>query len=144
MSDTADFLVIGGGVVGLTVALELRRRHGAASVTVLEKEPQPGAHASGRNSGVLHAGFYYTPDSLKARLTRDGCAAWTAYHREHGPRPDKRHTQFSTRTASEQKENHDAYRTPRIIADLHNRLTDCSPPHRGQKTRQHRWGRRRR
>ena len=84
MSETADFLIIGGGVVGLTVALELRTRHPNAAITVLEKETEVGAHASGRNSGVLHAGFYYTPDSLKARLTREGCAAWTQYHQEHG------------------------------------------------------------
>jgi L-2-hydroxyglutarate oxidase len=83
MSETVDFLIIGGGVVGLTVALELRRRHADASITVLEKEPRCGEHASGRNSGVLHAGFYYTPDSLKARLTRDGCRAWTEYCEAH-------------------------------------------------------------
>ncbi len=82
MTDTVDFLIIGGGVVGLTVALEIRKRHRRAVIRVLEKEDQVGAHASGRNSGVLHAGFYYTPDSLKAQLTRDGCAAWTEYHEE--------------------------------------------------------------
>jgi L-2-hydroxyglutarate oxidase LhgO len=83
MSKTADFLIIGGGVVGLTVALELRQRHPGATITVLEKEARCGEHASGRNSGVLHAGFYYTPDSLKARLTREGCRAWTEYCEEH-------------------------------------------------------------
>ncbi len=69
---TVDFLVIGGGIVGLTLALEMRQRHPKASITVLEKEASCGWHASGRNSGVLHAGFYYTADSLKAKFTRDG------------------------------------------------------------------------
>jgi (S)-2-hydroxyglutarate dehydrogenase len=69
---TTDFVIVGGGVVGLTVALEVKRRLPGAKVTVLEKEPRCGAHASTRNSGVLHAGFYYTPGSLKARFTVDG------------------------------------------------------------------------
>ncbi|MBW1878173.1 MAG: L-2-hydroxyglutarate oxidase [Deltaproteobacteria bacterium] len=82
MPSTADFLVIGGGVVGLTTALALRGRHPDASVVVLEKEDHCGAHASGRNSGVLHAGFYYSADSLKARFSRDGCARWKAWCEE--------------------------------------------------------------
>ena len=81
---TTDFLVVGGGIVGLTLALELRQRHPDQSVTVLEKEAECGAHASGRNSGVLHAGFYYTADSLKAQFCRDGNAHWQAYCAEHG------------------------------------------------------------
>jgi len=84
MTQTTDFLVIGGGIIGVAVARELRRRHPAAAVTVLEKEPAVGRHASGRNSGVLHAGFYYTADSLKARFTRDGNAALRAYCRDKG------------------------------------------------------------
>ncbi len=70
--NSADFAVIGAGVLGVNVATELKRRHPGASVVLLEKEAQPGLHASGRNSGVLHAGFYYTADSLKARFTRQG------------------------------------------------------------------------
>ncbi len=81
---TADFLVVGGGVVGLTLALELRARHPSSRIVVLEKEARCGEHASGRNSGVLHAGFYYTADSLKARLTRVGNARLTAWCEEHG------------------------------------------------------------
>ncbi len=68
----ANFLVIGGGVIGLSIARELKRRFSDASVTLIEKEPACGLHASGRNSGVIHAGFYYTADSLKARFTREG------------------------------------------------------------------------
>ena len=74
-----DFLVIGGGVVGVTIALELRRRHPEARALLIEKEPACGLHASGRNSGVLHAGFYYSADSLKARLTVEGNREMTAY-----------------------------------------------------------------
>jgi len=71
-TETPDFLVLGGGIIGVCVARELRRRHPGATVTLLEKEPRVGLHASGRNSGVLHAGFYYSADSLKARFCRDG------------------------------------------------------------------------
>lgn len=70
--NTADFLVVGGGIVGLSIARELKSRFPDTRVVLLEKEPDCGLHASGRNSGVLHAGFYYTADSLKARFTREG------------------------------------------------------------------------
>jgi (S)-2-hydroxyglutarate dehydrogenase len=80
--ETCDFLVIGGGVIGLSIARELRRRQPTARVVLIEKEPSCGAHGSGRNSGVLHAGFYYTPDSLKAKFTRLGNERLTAYCEE--------------------------------------------------------------
>lgn len=76
-----DFLVLGGGIIGLCVARALKRRHPDAVVTLLEKEPAVGAHASGRNSGVLHAGFYYSADSLKARFCREGNQALRNYIR---------------------------------------------------------------
>jgi L-2-hydroxyglutarate oxidase LhgO len=76
---STDFLIVGGGVIGLTLALALRNRYERARITVLEKEPACGGHASGRNSGVLHAGFYYAADSLKARFTRDGNRRLTEY-----------------------------------------------------------------
>ncbi len=81
---TTDFLVIGGGVIGVSIARRLRTLHSDASVTLIEKEASCGLHASGRNSGVLHAGFYYSPDSLKAKFTRDGNAQLTAYCRDKG------------------------------------------------------------
>jgi len=84
--DTTDFLIIGGGIIGISIARELKRRHSDLSVTVLEKETLCGQHASGRNSGVLHAGFYYTADSLKARFTRDGNSALAAYCEERSLR----------------------------------------------------------
>jgi len=75
----ADFLVIGGGVIGLNVARGLRGSFPGASVHLLEKEDDCGLHASGRNSGVLHAGFYYSPDSLKAHFTWRGNRLLTEY-----------------------------------------------------------------
>lgn len=81
---TTDFLVVGGGVIGLSIARELRRRYPGETITLLEKERSVGEHASGRNSGVLHAGFYYTADSLKARFCRLGNLALHAYCDERG------------------------------------------------------------
>ncbi len=84
-----DFLVVGGGIVGISLALQLKRRHPDSRVTLIEKEAGCGLHASGRNSGVLHAGFYYTADSLKARFTRDGNRQLTAYCLEQGLRVNR-------------------------------------------------------
>jgi (S)-2-hydroxyglutarate dehydrogenase len=79
---TTDFMVIGGGVIGINIARGLKQRYPTSKVTLIEKEASCGMHASGRNSGVLHAGFYYSPDSLKAKFTRDGNAQLTAYCEE--------------------------------------------------------------
>lgn len=81
---TCDILVIGGGVIGITIALELRKRRPADRIVLIDKEPAAGAHASGRNSGVLHAGFYYSADSLKARFCRDGNRELRAYIKAKG------------------------------------------------------------
>ncbi len=72
MKRSADLVVVGAGVVGLALANRWLEVNASDSVIVLEKENDVALHASGRNSGVLHAGFYYAPDTLKARLTRDG------------------------------------------------------------------------
>ena len=79
MQTNPDFLVVGGGIVGLAVAREAKSRSPDASVVILEKEDDLALHSSGRNSGVLHAGFYYTADSLKARFSRDGTRRWTEF-----------------------------------------------------------------
>jgi len=76
---TTDFLIIGGGVIGINIARGLKRLYPDERVIVIEKEPSCGLHASGRNSGVLHAGFYYSPDSLKAKFTKVGNQRLTAY-----------------------------------------------------------------
>jgi (S)-2-hydroxyglutarate dehydrogenase len=67
-----DLAVVGAGILGLAVARELERRHPAMSVCVLEREQQVGAHQTSHNSGVIHAGVYYAPGSLKARLCAQG------------------------------------------------------------------------
>ncbi len=82
----SDYLVIGGGIMGLTTARALREKFPSASITLLEKEPDVAFHASGRNSGVLHAGFYYSADSLKAHFCRAGNEAWRDYVAKHGLR----------------------------------------------------------
>lgn len=84
MSSSIDFAVVGAGVVGLAIGRELALRHPACRIVVFDKEPHLGAHASGRNSGVLHAGFYYSPDSLKAALTRRGNLLLHQFCAEHG------------------------------------------------------------
>ena len=68
----ASVIVIGGGLVGLSTAMALLESHPGLGVTVLEKEPAIGTHQSGHNSGVIHAGLYYQPGSLKARFCREG------------------------------------------------------------------------
>jgi len=80
---TRHVVVIGGGIVGLATARELTRRRGYR-VTVLEKEPRWAAHQTGHNSGVIHAGLYYRPGSLKARMAVAGNASMLAYARESG------------------------------------------------------------
>ncbi|MFO1066880.1 MAG: L-2-hydroxyglutarate oxidase [Pirellulales bacterium] len=79
MTKTSDFLVVGGGLVGLATAWQLKQRLPDASICLLEKEPQVGLHQSGRNSGVLHSGIYYKPGSLKAVTCRAGKAAMEAF-----------------------------------------------------------------
>jgi len=82
LPERAEILIVGGGIIGLTIARELSARRGG--VLVLEKEDRLGRHASGRNSGVLHAGIYYAPDSLKARSCLAGNRLMKAYCREKG------------------------------------------------------------
>ncbi len=77
-------VVIGGGLVGLAVTREILARLPSAGVTLLEKEAGVGRHQSTHNSGVLHAGLYYQPGSLKARLAVEGIRLMTAFCREHG------------------------------------------------------------
>jgi L-2-hydroxyglutarate oxidase len=81
---STDFLIIGGGIIGINLALEAKRCYPDCRVTLIEKEPHCGQHASGRNSGVLHAGFYYSAGSLKAQLTREGNRQLRMYCEERG------------------------------------------------------------
>jgi L-2-hydroxyglutarate oxidase len=79
-----NIVVIGGGVVGLGVALEITRRFPRLRLLVLEKEDRVARHQSGHNSGVIHSGVYYKPASMKARLCVTGAAAMIEFCREHG------------------------------------------------------------
>ncbi|WP_419935246.1 L-2-hydroxyglutarate oxidase [Candidatus Palauibacter sp.] len=84
MTRPADIAVVGGGIVGLATADAIRRARPGLSLTVLEKEPEVAAHQTGRNSGVIHAGLYYAPGSLKARLCTEGSARLFRYCAERG------------------------------------------------------------
>jgi len=83
-TEKTDYLIIGAGIIGLALARQLKERAPGKRIIILEKEPDAALHSSGRNSGVLHAGFYYTSNSLKARFTRDGNLALKKYCRENG------------------------------------------------------------
>jgi L-2-hydroxyglutarate oxidase len=83
MTAPSSVAVLGGGIVGLAVARELGRRYPGLSVTVVEKESRLAVHQSGHNSGVVHAGVYYRPGSLKARLCRRGGGLLREFCQEH-------------------------------------------------------------
>ena len=77
-----DYLIIGAGIIGLNIAKNLKERFPSSRIIVLEKEKEVAMHSSGRNSGVLHAGFYYGADSLKAKFTKDGNLALKKFCKE--------------------------------------------------------------
>jgi L-2-hydroxyglutarate oxidase LhgO len=83
-ADRADLLVVGGGIIGLATAREILRRRPGIRLVVVEAERSLALHQSGHNSGVVHAGLYYVPGSLKARLCREGKIALEAYCGERG------------------------------------------------------------
>ncbi|WP_373498048.1 L-2-hydroxyglutarate oxidase [Desulfococcus sp.] len=79
-----DLALIGGGIVGIATAREMKRRFPGASILLVEKETTLARHQTGRNSGVIHAGVYYAPGSLKAGFCREGATRTLAFCREHG------------------------------------------------------------
>ncbi|MBW2177795.1 MAG: FAD-dependent oxidoreductase, partial [Deltaproteobacteria bacterium] len=79
-----DFIIIGGGIVGISTALQLKQRHPGADILLVEKEASLAHHQTGHNSGVVHAGVYYQPGSLKADFCRRGAAFTEVFCREHG------------------------------------------------------------
>lgn len=81
---TADVVIVGGGIVGLATGCEIQARLPGARVLLIEKEREVALHQTGRNSGVIHAGVYYAPGSLKARFCRDGAAATRDFCAAHG------------------------------------------------------------
>jgi L-2-hydroxyglutarate oxidase len=80
---TYDFVIIGAGIVGLTIARELKSCFPSQTILILEKESEVGLHGSGRNSGVLHSGIYYPPESYKAKFCAAGRVALTEFCQEH-------------------------------------------------------------
>lgn len=79
-----DYLIVGTGIIGMTIAYELRQRNPEITIALIDKESDVAQHASGRNSGVLHAGFYYSADSLKAKFTVDGNKKMKSFCTQYG------------------------------------------------------------
>src|ERR1700674_3735223 len=79
-----DVTIIGGGIVGLAVALEVTKRFPRLRLLLLEKEDRVGRHQSSHNSGAIHSGNYYKPGSLKAKLCVEGAQAMIEFCRAHG------------------------------------------------------------
>lgn len=96
-----DLAVVGAGILGLAVARELQTRRPDLNVTVLEREPAIATHQTSHNSGVLHAGIYYAPGSLKARLCVVGAAAMTELCERHEVRLERCGKVIVARDASE-------------------------------------------
>ena len=84
MTDRGDVVIVGGGIVGLATAYRLLERRPDLRLTVVEKEAELATHQTGHNSGVLHAGLYYAPGSLKAELCREGKVDLEAFAADHG------------------------------------------------------------
>ena len=82
--NSRNFIIIGGGIVGLATALRLSQKFPGAKIRVLEKEAGVGRHQTGHNSGVLHCGLYYKPGSVKARLAVNGIPQMVEFCRENG------------------------------------------------------------
>jgi len=78
-----DYVIIGGGIVGVSTAWQLQKKYPDSSVWLLEKEPQLAGHQTGHNSGVIHAGVYYAPGSLKAKFCKAGAAATMQFCRDN-------------------------------------------------------------
>ncbi len=110
--------VIGAGIIGLAVARQITRAQPRAVVTVLDKEPSVAAHQTGHNSGVVHAGVYYAPGSLKARLCRRGVDLLRDYCEEHALPYDECGKLIVARTEDE----------VRALAEIHRRAETNGVP----------------
>jgi (S)-2-hydroxyglutarate dehydrogenase len=83
MSNTYDYAIVGGGIVGLATAMKLSQMLPSAKITVIEKESSWAYHQTGNNSGVIHSGIYYKPGSFKAKFSRAGCQSMVDFCRQH-------------------------------------------------------------
>jgi len=79
-----DYVIIGGGIVGLSTGMAIGKRYPNARIAVLEKESKWAFHQTGNNSGVIHSGIYYKPESFKAKFCRDGATSMVEFCKEHG------------------------------------------------------------
>ncbi|MEY4385514.1 MAG: L-2-hydroxyglutarate oxidase [Verrucomicrobiota bacterium] len=79
-----DFVIIGGGIVGLSTAVAVGKKFPKAKIVVLEKETELAQHQTGRNSGVIHSGIYYKPGSYKAKFAKAGATSMVEFCKEHG------------------------------------------------------------
>ena len=80
----SDYIIIGGGIVGLAVGMTILERNPSATVTILEKELKLAEHQTGHNSGVIHSGIYYKPGSYKARFAKAGSEGMRKFCQENG------------------------------------------------------------
>lgn len=78
-----DFIIVGGGILGMSTAMQLKQAYPDSRMLLLEKEDEPGKHQTGNNSGVIHAGVYYAPGSLKSKFCLQGNVATKAFCDEH-------------------------------------------------------------
>lgn len=83
-SRLSDFIIVGGGIIGAAVAMQLKQRHPQRRIVLFEKLEEFGRVQTGHNSGVIHAGVYYEPGSLKARFCREGLRATIDFCRQEG------------------------------------------------------------
>jgi len=84
MDSPYEYCIVGGGIVGFATAMKLIESDPGTRVLLLEKELKPGQHQTSHNSGVIHAGIYYAPGTLKAKLCREGLDATKMFCRNHG------------------------------------------------------------
>ena len=113
LPEKTEILIVGAGIVGLTLARELVARN-CEDIVIIEKESKLGLHASGRNSGVLHAGIYYAPDSLKAQLCLQGNFLMREYCKEKGLPVLEKGKVIVTRNESELSVLEELYRRAKI------------------------------
>ena len=105
-----DYMIVGSGIIGLAIAKELNERYPDKKIVIVEKESDVAKHSSGRNSGVSHAGFYYTANSLKAKFTAEGNRLLTKYCEENGLKINKCKKIVVAQNESERKTLHELYK----------------------------------
>ncbi len=105
-----DFMIVGAGIIGLSIAREIKKRYTNSKIVIIEKEADVAKHSSGRNSGVLHAGFYYGANSLKAKFTRDGNRALKEYCKTNNLKLNPAKKIVVTSSEKELKSLHELYK----------------------------------